>query len=100
MTLGQDILAAVISGGQARWATTTKREVTDHLKRRHHLTKERMTRILAILDKPLNTIQITERLNVEAPVNRSTVSKDLVKMCDAGMIVRSIKGQPYKYWRA
>ena len=96
MTLGVDIIEAVNRGGLANWTTSPKQPCNQFTMRRKR--DETQIKMDKIYDNLKGWMTIAE-LSRESGYNAGTTYKYVLRLMDAGRVVRSQKGQPYSYRR-
>jgi predicted transcriptional regulator len=95
MSIGQDILDAVQKGGLNNWPTTTR-----HLPA--HITRKAQNRTETAMDKIYNSIKglmTATEIAQASGFKADATYKYLIRLIDAGMVVRSQRGQPHSYRR-
>lgn len=97
MSLGQDILEAVKRGGIANWTTTTNQCPANMFtsKRRKNETEEKMDKIYSHIKGLMTSAEIAQA----SGFSLDTTYKYLLRLMDAGRVVRTQRGQPYSYRR-
>ncbi|UOF78827.1 Z-DNA-binding protein [Caudoviricetes sp.] len=96
MTLGTDLIEAVKRGGLSNWTTTTKQPSNQYTKKRKRdETQVKMDKIYSHIKGWMTTAEISR----DCGYGYDMTYKYLCRLMDAGLVVRSQRGQPYTYRR-